>query len=312
MSTAPRPDAEATGASAVGPSTRQQSVIHDLGYRGYEGRRTGRGGVLGYLVRQGYASAFGVGRTWKGKVMPWVCVALMAAPMLISAAIMILIPFEESEPVFHPVRVPYAFYTLVALFASVAAPVIFSSDLRSRAIVHYLARPLSRRDYVVARLVSLVLALFTLQAVGILIGTLGWWLAGGQFGTVWAAAGIGLLGAALVSLTVGVLSGLIAALTPKRGVATAVILGVLLVLSAVVVAVTEAVRSTGSQNSMLSRWAPALSPSTAVERVVEMVTDHSTLTPALDAATAFGYLVLIVVGCAVGVWALMRRYRRVN
>mgnify|MGYP007028415762 CR=1 FL=1 len=85
MSTAQQPDEAATGATATG---RPQSVIHDLGYRGYDGPRAGRGGVLGYLVRQGYASAYGVGRTWKGKVMPWVCVALMAAPMLIAAAIM--------------------------------------------------------------------------------------------------------------------------------------------------------------------------------------------------------------------------------
>lgn len=309
MSTAQQPDEAATRATATGGP---QSVIHDLGYRGYDGPRAGRGGVLGYLVRQGYASAYGVGRTWKGKVMPWVCVALMAAPMLIAAAIMVLIPFEGAEPVFHPARVPYAFYTLVALFASVAAPVVFSADLRSRSIVHYLSRPLSRRDYVLARLTSLVLAQFTLQAVGILIGTLGWWLAGGPLGTIWGAAGVGALGALLVSLAVGVISGLIAALTPKRGVATAVILGVLLVFSSVVVAVMEAVRATGSQSGLLARWTPALSPNTAVERVVEWATGNEELTAALDGATAVGFLVLLIIGCVLGLVALMRRYRRVN
>ncbi|WP_374928812.1 ABC transporter permease subunit [Kytococcus sedentarius] len=310
MSATERPDATAAGATAAGEA--QRSVIHDLGYRGYDGARSSRGGVLGYLVRQGYASCFGVGRTWKGKVMPWVCVGLLSAPMLIAAAIMILIPFEGAEPVFHPARVPYAFYTLVVLFAAVAAPVVFSADLRSRAIVHYLSRPLSRRDYVLARLAALVLALFTLQAIGILIGTLGWWLAGGSPGTVWGAAAVGALGALGVSTCVGVISGLIAALTPKRGVATAVVLGVLLVLSSVVVAVTESLRATGNQLGMLARWTPALSPSTAVERVVKWATGNHELTAALDDATAAGFLLLIVVGCALGLVALMRRYRRVN
>ena len=43
MSTAQQPDEAATGATATG---RPQSVIHDLGYRGYDGPRAGRGGVL--------------------------------------------------------------------------------------------------------------------------------------------------------------------------------------------------------------------------------------------------------------------------
>ncbi|WP_462418189.1 ABC transporter permease subunit [Kytococcus sp. Marseille-QA3725] len=295
-----------------GTPTGTQSVIHDLGYRGYDGPRAGRGGILGYLVRQGYGSAFGFGRTWKGKVMPWVCLALMAAPMLISGAIMILVPFEGMGPVFHPARVPYAFYTLVALFAAVSAPVLFSADLRSRAIVHYLSRPLSRTDYVLSRLGALVLALFTLQAVGILLGTLGWWLAGGAFRTVWGAAGVGALGALLLSIAVGVVAALTAALTPKRGVATAVILGVLLVLSSVVSVVMESARATGSQEGVLARWAPVISPNSAVERVVEWTTGNSELTAPQDDASAVLMLVLLVVGCGLGLLALVRRYRRVN
>ncbi|MFC0358980.1 ABC transporter permease [Kytococcus schroeteri] len=294
------------------PAAAPRSVIHDLGYRGYDGPRAGRLGTLGYLVRQGYASAFGIGRTWKGKVMPWLCLALMCAPMLITGAVMVIFGGLAEEPIFHPARVPYAFATLVALFAAVASPVLFSADLRSRAIVHYLSRPLSRTDYVLSRLGALVLALFTLQAVGILVGTLGWWLGGGDAGTVWGAALVGGLGALLVSVAVGTLAGLVAALTPRRGVATAVILGVLLVLSAVVSVVNEAVTSMGSQHGLLARWASLLSPNTAVERVMAWLTGNEELTPALDDATAAGYLAVLVLACALGIMGLVARYRRVN
>ncbi|PKZ40931.1 hypothetical protein CYJ76_10460 [Kytococcus schroeteri] len=294
------------------PAAAPRSVIHDLGYQGYDGPRTGRIGTLGYMVRQGYASAFGLGRTWKGKVMPWLCLALMSAPMLITGAVMVIFGGLAEEPIFHPARVPYAFATLVALFAAVAAPVLFSADLRSRAIVHYLSRPLSRTDYVLSRLGALVLALFTLQAVGILVGTLGWWLGGGDAGTVWGAALVGALGALLVSVAVGTLAGLVAALTPRRGVATAVILGVLLVLGAVVSVVNEAVASMGSQHGLMARWASLLSPNTAVERVLAWLTGNEELTPALDDATAAGYLVVLVVACVLGILGLVARYRRVN
>ena len=50
----------------------------------------------------------------------------------------------------------------------------------------------------------------------------------------------------------------------------------------------------------------------AVERVVEWATGNEELTAALDNATAVGFLVLLIIGCVLGLVALMRRYRRVN
>ncbi|SNC74306.1 ABC-2 type transport system permease protein [Kytococcus aerolatus] len=292
--------------------TQRDAVIRDIGYRGYEGPRAGRAGILGYLVRHGLSAAFGGGRSWKGKVMPAVCLVLICAPMLIASAIMLLIPVGEMEPVFHPARVPYAFYTVVSLFAAVAAPTLFSTDLRSRSIVHYLSRPLSRVDYVLARLGALVLALVVLQGSAILIGAIGWLLASGKPQTVLGAAGVGLLGALLLSAVVGTLSGLVAALTPRRGVATAVILGLLLVLGAVFSAVTEALKSTGATEGLLARFSPMVSPSGAVERVVRWLTGNHELTAAPDELAAATYLVAVLAGLVLGGWLLVRRYRRVS
>ena len=44
----------------------------------------------------------------------------------------------------------------------------------------------------------------------------------------------------------------------------------------------------------------------------EVRTHTEELTAALDDATAVGFLVLLIIGCVLGLVALMRRYRRVN
>ena len=47
-------------------------VIHDLGYRGYDGPRLGRAQIVKALTWHSFRSAFGIGRGVKGKIVPGV------------------------------------------------------------------------------------------------------------------------------------------------------------------------------------------------------------------------------------------------
>ena len=52
-------------------------VIHDIGYQRYTGPRLGRRYAFRSLYTHGVRTAFGLGRSAKAKVFPWIIVGLM-------------------------------------------------------------------------------------------------------------------------------------------------------------------------------------------------------------------------------------------
>nr|WP_257909852.1 hypothetical protein [Janibacter limosus] len=70
-------------------STPPRGVIHDPGYRGFDGRRLGDGAITLELYRNSVARAFGIGRSGKAKIMPWLVILLMAVPAVVPGAISI-------------------------------------------------------------------------------------------------------------------------------------------------------------------------------------------------------------------------------
>ena len=63
------------------------STIHDIGYRHYEGRRSGRAYVLRSLYVHNLRAAFGLGRPARAKIMPFVLAGIMMLPAAGSVAV---------------------------------------------------------------------------------------------------------------------------------------------------------------------------------------------------------------------------------
>ena len=63
------------------------SVIHDLGYRPYTGPRLGEGAIARSLSITGFRNAFGLGRSGRSKVLPFVLLALNVMPAVIVGTI---------------------------------------------------------------------------------------------------------------------------------------------------------------------------------------------------------------------------------
>jgi ABC-2 type transport system permease protein len=60
-----------------GPPPARAGVIHDIGYRHYEGPRLGRAAIARALGWHSLRSAFGVGRGAKAKIIPVIAFVLM-------------------------------------------------------------------------------------------------------------------------------------------------------------------------------------------------------------------------------------------
>ena len=65
--------------------TGPAGVIHDLGYRSYEGVRYGRSRIVAALAWHSFRSAFGFGRGAKAKILPAIAIVVLLLPAVINA-----------------------------------------------------------------------------------------------------------------------------------------------------------------------------------------------------------------------------------
>ena len=210
-------------------------VIHDLGYRHYDGVRDGTATIARTLFVTGLRHAYGLGRSGKSKVMPFILLAMSVLPALIVVGVVVLTGLDS-------LPVSYADYSnqtqlLISLFAAAQAPVLFSRDLRHRSIVLYLARPLAAEVFALVRWLSLTVAVWLFMSVPTLLLYLGAMLSGldksDQTTSLLKAVALQVL---LAMLIAGI-SGLISSVSLRRGFAVVGSVMALIVLAGVVTAV---------------------------------------------------------------------------
>jgi ABC-2 type transport system permease protein len=111
-------------------------VIHDLGYRRYDGPRLGRAQIVRALVWHSFRSSFGIGRGVKAKIVPILACIAMLLPAFVNA-------FAVSRG--NPRLFGYDVYTpqlrviVLTIFIAAQAPELVSRDLRSHVLPLYAA-----------------------------------------------------------------------------------------------------------------------------------------------------------------------------
>lgn len=143
------------------PADPATGVIHDIGFRHYEGRRLGRTQAVGVLYAHSLRGVFGLSRSARYKVVPLLLFALTCVPALISAAVTVVTPVPP---------LPYAHYPFylqlpIVVFLAAQAAQLVTGDVRFKVLPLYFSRPLERIDYVGAKVAALATGLL------ILIGT---------------------------------------------------------------------------------------------------------------------------------------------
>ena len=141
-------------------------VIHDLGYRGYDGPRLGRAQIVRALTWHSFRSALGIGRGVKGKIVPVLAFIAMCLPALVNAFAVA----RGNQRLFgYDVYVPGLRAAVVTIFIAAQAPELVSRDLRSHVLPLYFCRPLRRSDYPLAKYLALTAALLILIEIPLLI-----------------------------------------------------------------------------------------------------------------------------------------------
>jgi ABC-2 type transport system permease protein len=196
----------------TGGALSAAGVIHDRGYRRYDGPRLGRVQIVRALVWHSFRTALGIGRGPKAKILPVIAFVAICLPAIVNAVAVAKggAQVVGYESYLFPLRV-----IVLTVFVAVQAPELVSRDLRSRVLPLYFSRPMRRGDYPLAKYLAFTAACLLLIELPLLLLYLGTiisstssaiWpntrglLAGLAIGLMWAVL-VAAIGLAIASLS---------------------------------------------------------------------------------------------------------------
>ncbi len=127
--------------------------IVDRGYRPYDGPRRGPGGSIATLVRHTAQRVLGLRRSARSKVLPIASAGIAYVPAIVFVGIAAIVPDERVRDTLLPTYGDYYGYVTAAIivFAALVAPESLCPDRRSGMLGLYLASPLTRDTYLLAK-----------------------------------------------------------------------------------------------------------------------------------------------------------------
>lgn len=134
-----------------------EARIYDRGYRRYEGRRLGTTAAVLSLWRHTVQRIMGLRRSFRHKILPFLSVLIAYLPAIAFIGILALLPKDVNQGRGPGSLVPtyYQYYGFVSaaiiVFVVFSAPEALCPDRRNRTLSVYLASPLSRESYLLAK-----------------------------------------------------------------------------------------------------------------------------------------------------------------
>lgn len=208
----------------AGPAAAS-GVIHDLGYRRYDGKRLGRAQIGRALCWHSLRSAFGIGRGVKAKIVPVITLGIMCLPAVINA-VAVALSSSHASVVHYDTYVAPLRVLVMTIFIAAQAPELVSRDLRSHVLPLYFARPVRRIDYPLAKLAAFILACLIMIEIPELLLYLGTVLQAHGFSAIWAQTRAfipGLLVGLMWAAVLAAIGLVLASFTGRRAYATGTI-----------------------------------------------------------------------------------------
>ncbi|MFD4257026.1 ABC transporter permease [Streptomyces sp. NPDC058534] len=299
--------AEQPTATVPGDQTR----IHNIGYRNYDGPRLGRAYARRSLYSQSLRGSYGLGRSAKSKVLPMLLFVVMCLPAAIMVAVAVATKANDL-PVDYT-RYAIVLQAVISLYVASQAPQSVSRDLRFKTVPLYFSRPIETADYVRAKYAALSSALFILTAAPLLVLYVGALLAKLDFADQTKGFAQGLVSVALLSLLFAGLGLVVASVTPRRGFGIAAVIAVLTITYGAVSTLQAIADVQGSSGAV--SWIGLFSPITLIDGVQSAFLGATSAFPGgVGPSNGEGLVfVLVTLGLIAGSYGLlMRRYKKVG
>ena len=226
-------------------STEPRARIVDRGYRSYDGRRGGITTSMRAVAWHTAQRVLGLRRSPWAKIFPLLVVGFAFVPAVVFIGLAVLIGDNLiTEEILPSYGEYYGFVSLaMLLFSAFVAPEALIPDRRSGLLGLYLASPLDRTTYVLAKL-GAVLGLLGIVTLGPpLLMLIAFTLEGGGpdgVGELLVLVGQMLAAAGAVAAFYTALSLAISSVTDRKGVASASFILLMIVSSVIPAALVEA------------------------------------------------------------------------
>ncbi|NEY33584.1 ABC transporter permease [Streptomyces sp. PRKS01-65] len=299
--------AERPAATPPGDQTR----IHNIGYRAYDGPRLGRAYARRSLYSQSLRGAYGLGRSARSKVLPMLLFVVMCLPAAIMVAVAVVT--KAGDLPLDYTRYAIVMQAVISLYLASQAPQSVSRDLRFKTVPLYFSRPIRTADYVGAKYAALASAMFLLTAAPLLVLYAGALLAKLDFADQTAGFLQGLVSVALLSLLFAGIGLVIAAVTPRRGFGIAAVIAVLTITYGAVSTLQAIAEVQGSTGAIA--WIGLFSPITLIDGVQSAFLGATSSYPGgagPDGAAGAVHLLVTLGLIAACYGLLMRRYKKVG
>ena len=293
------------------PQPGDQTRIHNIGYRNYNGPRLGRAYARRSLYSQSLRGSYGLGRSVKSKVLPMLLFVVMCVPAAIMVAVAVATKAKDL-PVDYT-RYAIIMQAVISLYVASQAPQSVSRDLRFKTVPLYFSRPIETADYVRAKFAALASAMLILTGAPLIVLYVGALLAKLDFADQTKGFAQGLVSVALLSLLFSGIGLVIAAVTPRRGFGIAAIIAVLTISSGAV-STLQAIADAQDATSAIP-WIGLFSPVTLIDGLQSAFLGASSVFPGGVGPThGEGVVyVLAVLGLIAATYGLLiRRYRKVG
>ncbi|MEU6088683.1 ABC transporter permease [Streptomyces sp. NPDC047085] len=294
----------------VAPSG-DQTRIHDIGYRNYDGPRLGRSYATRSLYSQSLRGSYGLGRSVKSKVLPMLLFVVMCVPAAIMVAVAVATKAKDL-PVDYT-RYAIIMQAVISLYVASQAPQSVSRDLRFKTVPLYFSRPIETADYVRAKYAALASALFVLTAAPLLVLYIGALLAKLDFADQTEGFAQGVVSVVLLSLLFAGIGLVIASVTPRRGFGIAAVIAVM-TISYGAVSTLQAIAETQNSTNAIP-WIGLFSPVTLIDGVQSAFLGATSSYPGgIGPTKGEGVVyVLVVLGLVAACYGLLiRRYKKVG
>ncbi|MEV6541203.1 ABC transporter permease [Streptomyces sp. NPDC051665] len=293
------------------PQPGDQTRIHNIGYRHYDGPRLGRAYARRSLYSQSLRGSYGLGRSVKSKVLPMLLFVVMCVPAAIMVAVAVATKAKDL-PVDYT-RYAIIMQAVIGLYVASQAPQSVSRDLRFKTVPLYFSRPIETADYVRAKFAALASAMLILTGAPLIVLYVGALLAKLDFADQTKGFAQGLVSVTLLSLLFSGIGLVIAAITPRRGFGIAAVIAVLTISSGAV-STLQAIADAQNSTSAIP-WIGLFSPVTLIDGLQSAFLGATSAFPGgVGPSHAEGVVyVLAVLGLIAATYGLLiRRYRKVG
>jgi ABC-2 type transport system permease protein len=149
---------EAEASFQAPPPAQPYGEVFDRGYQHYTGPRLGRQHAVKALIWYSMKRGLGVKKRWTAKIIPFILYVGAFAPAIIVVALLAFL--ESNVPGEDSIDFGYAdlngFTAFILLvFAAACAPEMLCDDRRENVLSLYFSRAITRLDYLVAKVAAL-------------------------------------------------------------------------------------------------------------------------------------------------------------